>query len=91
MNEGINNHPLKKFGDKDQEVVLILVEVVALSKMSMAQKFLFSRNTLVECRPLLKTMFGWPEGYCLSSSKGDGNEQGHCWDDAPPLVYLGEW
>ena len=26
INEGINNHPLKMFGDKDQEVVVILVE-----------------------------------------------------------------
>ena len=26
INEGINNHPLKKFGDKDQEVVVVLVE-----------------------------------------------------------------
>ena len=26
INEGINNHPFKKFGDKDQEVVVILVE-----------------------------------------------------------------
>jgi hypothetical protein len=26
INEGINNHPLKKFGDKDQEVVVFLVE-----------------------------------------------------------------
>jgi hypothetical protein len=25
-NEGINNHPLKKFGDKDQEVVVILMK-----------------------------------------------------------------
>ena len=25
-NKGINNYPLKKFGDKDQEVVVILVE-----------------------------------------------------------------
>ena len=26
INEGINNHPLKNIGDKDQEVVVILVE-----------------------------------------------------------------
>ena len=26
INKGINNHPLKKFGEKDQEVVVILVE-----------------------------------------------------------------
>jgi hypothetical protein len=26
INEGINNHPLKKFGDKDQKVVVIHVE-----------------------------------------------------------------
>jgi hypothetical protein len=26
INKGINNHPLKKFGDTDQEVVVILME-----------------------------------------------------------------
>ena len=26
IHEGINNHPLKKFGEKDQEVVVILVK-----------------------------------------------------------------
>ena len=26
INKGISNHPLKKFGDKDQEGVVILVE-----------------------------------------------------------------
>ena len=26
INKGINNHPLKKFGEKDQEVVVILME-----------------------------------------------------------------
>ena len=26
INKGINSHPLKKFGEKDQEVVVIFVE-----------------------------------------------------------------
>ena len=26
INKGINDHPLKRFGDKDQKVVVILVE-----------------------------------------------------------------
>ena len=50
-----------------------------------------------ECRPLLRTTFGWLEGHCLSSSEGDDGtnglqnsppRMGHCWDDAPPLSYL---
>ena len=32
INKGINNHPLKKFGDKDQEVVVILVETCGIKK-----------------------------------------------------------
>ena len=50
---------------------------MALSKMSMAQKFSFSRDTShgnnVESRSLSRTMVLWPEGHGLSSSKvGDG-------------------
>jgi hypothetical protein len=28
VNKSIDNHPLKKFGDKDQEMVAILVEAL---------------------------------------------------------------
>ena len=39
--------------------------------MFVAQEFLFSRDASIESSPLLKTMFGWPEGHVLSSSEGD--------------------
>ena len=50
---------------------------MALSKMSMAQKFSFSRDILcgnnVEPRSLSRTMVLWPEGHGLCSSEvGDG-------------------
>ena len=50
---------------------------MALSKMSMAQKFLFSRDIScgnnVEPRSLSRTTVLWPEGHGLRSSKvGDG-------------------
>ena len=44
--------------------------------MFVAQEFLFSRDASIESRPLLKTMFGWPEGLVLSSSEGDGEMNG---------------
>ena len=50
---------------------------MALGKMSIAQKFLFSRDIScgnnVEPRSLLRTMVLWPEGHGLCSSEvGDG-------------------
>ena len=50
---------------------------MALSKMSMAQKFLFSRDIScgnnIEPRSLSRTMVLWPEGHGLHSSEvGDG-------------------
>ena len=49
---------------------------MALSKMSIAQKFSFSRDIScgnnIEPQSLSRTMVGWPEGHGLGSSEGDG-------------------
>ena len=34
------------------------------------------KKYMVECRTLLRMRFGWPEGHCLSSSKGDDGTNG---------------
>ena len=51
---------------------ILLDSRVGVSRMSMAWEFLFSRDASIESNPLLKMMFGWPEGHVLSSSEGDG-------------------
>ena len=50
---------------------LLLDSRVGVSRMSMAWEFSLSRDASIESSPLLKTMFGWPEGHVLSSSEGD--------------------
>ena len=44
INEGINNHPLKKFGDKDQEVVVILMEACGTKKNVHGTKVFVLKN-----------------------------------------------
>ena len=57
---------------------LLLDSRVGVSRMSMAQKFSFSRDVScrikVESRPLSRTTLGWPEGQGLGSREGgDGH------------------
>ena len=53
---------------------LLLDSRVGVSRMSMAQKFSFSRDVScrikVESRPLSRTTLGWPEGQDLGLSEG---------------------
>ena len=61
-------------------MVGILVVARGTKHDAMAHKFSFLKDTSctinVECRPLSRTMFGWPEGHGLCSSEGDGEMNG---------------
>ena len=68
---------------------LILDSRVGVSRMSIAQEFLFSRDASTESSPLLKTMFGWLEGHVLSSSEGDNRTNGVTNFTSPNRSLLG--
>ena len=55
INEGINNHPFKKFGSEDQKVVGILVEAHGTEQGSFLGVMSCKGN--VETQPLSRSMF----------------------------------
>ena len=75
MNSGDSKREHETSRVSKEKLSCSLVSRVGALEMSMAQKFLFSRDISckisVESRPLSRTTSRWPEGHGLGSSEGD--------------------